>query len=1040
MQLLDELRGCSGLSEGILERRLVSFLESLRELPLCPELKGLEGLDPERCKTLLKVLLSLLRRITQEGLPEGPQRPENKVAVCRRALKSQIQETAGRLFRGFSGGGGEEEAGAPDPIHTELHLAEGAGGGAGHEAGQLETAPGPQPAVALDDLFKAPPGREEPVRTVLTSGVAGIGKTVLTQQLALDWARGRALRDVHFLFPLAFRELNLLRGAELSLAGLLHRFFPAAGEAGVSGLAGLRVVFVLDGLDESRLALDFAGAEALTDAGRPAPVELLLTSLIRGELLPAARLWITTRPAAAGQIPAACVGRLTEVRGFTDAQKEAFFRGRFLDAGRAGAVVAHVRRCRCLRVMCRIPVFCRISAGVLDEVLRPGPGGRGAAGGGEAEGQLWTPEGRGALDALGGLAFRQLLKGNLIFYESDLTDSGMDLAAASRYSGVFTQVFKEESELRRGRVFSFVHLSVQEFLAALHVHLTFSRTGVNLLEEPAVSGRPGFLQAVQQRLAGSGGGERTAAAFYRAAVRRAQRSPGGQLDMLLRFLLGLSLPSNQALLQGLLVPTQTQTSRDTVQYIREQIEQSPAPEKSLNLFHCLAELRDGSLLDEVQRALASGPLSDKLSAAQWSALVFVLLSSEADLDVFDLQKYSASEEALLRLLPVVKASRKAVLSFCNLSERGVDALASLLSSDSSGLRELDLSNHSLPDTGLRRLSAGLSSPDCKLETLRLSGCSLSDRSLADLGLPSGRLRELDLSSNRLLDAGVQLLTAGMQRTPSSLDSLRLSECQLSEGSCEALSGLLSSGSSSLSRLDLSNNNLRDSGVRRLSVGIGSPRCRLETLRLSGCLVTEEGCGYLASALTSNPSHLSHLDLSYNPLGESGEKLLAAKVDDPEFRLATLRVKPGGVQWSRPDLRKYSCELRVDANTVNPHVKLSEGGRRLAFSEEGQDYPPHADRFEKDHQLLCAGPLTGRRYWEVEVAGGAHVSVSCRGPGRSGGGGQQPRLVRRERPVLEPLLLPGRVLGVAQQERGVHPLGLLPLRLPPQSGGVRGPRG
>ncbi|CAG5993716.1 unnamed protein product [Menidia menidia] len=283
-------------------------------------------------------------------------------------------------------------------------------------------------------------------------------------------------------------------------------------------------------------------------------------------------------------------------------------------------------------------------------------------------------------------------------------------------------------------------------------------------------------------------------------------------------------------------------------------------------------------------------------------------------------------KTLLKVL--LSLLRRITLSFCNLSERGVDALASLLSSDSSGLRELDLSNHSLPDAGLRRLSAALSIPDCKLETLRLSGCSLSDRSLADLGLPSGRLRELDLSSNRLLDAGVQLLTAGMQRTPSSLDSLRLSECQLSEGSCEALSGLLSSGSSSLSRLDLSNNNLRDSGVRRLSVGIGSPRCRLETLR----------------------------------------------------------VKPGGVQWSRPDLRKYSCELRVDANTVNPHVKLSEGGRRLAFSEEGQDYPPHADRFEKDHQLLCAGPLTGRRYWEVEVAGGVHVSVSCGGPGRSGGGG------------------------------------------------------
>ncbi|KAI3363963.1 hypothetical protein L3Q82_001554 [Scortum barcoo] len=78
---------------------------------------------------------------------------------------------------------------------------------------------------------------------------------------------------------------------------------------------------------------------------------------------------------------------------------------------------------------------------------------------------------------------------------------------------------------------------------------------------------------------------------------------------------------------------------------------------------------------------------------EWSALVFILLSSEKDLDVFDLKKYSASEEALLRLLPVVKASNKALLSGCNLSERSCEALSSFLSSQSSSLRELDLSNN-----------------------------------------------------------------------------------------------------------------------------------------------------------------------------------------------------------------------------------------------------------------------------------------------------------------------------------------------------------
>ncbi|XP_062844268.1 NLR family CARD domain-containing protein 3-like [Trichomycterus rosablanca] len=734
-------------------------------------------------------------------------------------------------------------------IYTELYITEGESGKVNHEheVRQIEaasrTATAEDTPIKCNNIFKPLSDQDVPIRTVLTKGVAGIGKTVSVQNFILDWAEGKENQDVHLIFPLPFRELNLMKDHKLSLMDLLHFYFQEIKETDISSL--YKVLFIFDGLDECRLPLDLQNSVRLSDVNESASVHMLLMNLIKGNLLPSALIWITSRPAAADQIPSECIDRVTEVRGFTDPKKEEYFRKRVSDQSLASRIISHLKSLRSLYIMCHIPVFCWITATVLERMF------------GEAESgeipktltQMYThfliiqtnvirkkymknqeEEGEMILK-LGKLAFEQLMKGNLIFYEEDLMECGIDAQEASVYSGVCTQIFREEFGLHQSKVYCFVHLSTQEHLAALYVHLTFMNEKKNFLQQ-SESSKLRILKIKQISV------------LHKSAVDQALQSKNGHLDIFLRFFLGLSLTSNQNLLQALVTQTgsDSHNKQKTVQYIKKKISENPLTEKSINLFHCLNELEDDSLVQEIQQYLKSGELQQtKLSDSQWSALVFMLLTSADKLDVFNLNdytnKYISPDEVFRKMMPVVAASRAVRcdrLGKCDLKDESYEALTSVLSLESSSLKELDLSWNKLGDSGVKRLSAGLENLHCKLEILRLNSCGVSD-----------------------------------------------------EG-CAALASALRSNPSHLREFDLTLNKLGDSGVKRLCAVLENPHCKLEILRLNYCGVSDKGCSALASALRSNPSHLRELHLSENHLTDIGMKIMSDLNDDERFRLEVLR--------------------------------------------------------------------------------------------------------------------------------------------------------
>uniref|UniRef100_A0A672QYD9 NACHT domain-containing protein n=1 Tax=Sinocyclocheilus grahami TaxID=75366 RepID=A0A672QYD9_SINGR len=868
-----------------------------------------EDFNENRCsikEIALDLTLYFLRNMKQD---EAADTLEDELLFIHQ-LKCNLKKKYQCVFEGITKQG---DSTLLNNIYTDLYITQGGSEHVNieHEVRQIEVTSrrheSQEIQVECTNLFKAPE-QDKQIRTVLTKGVAGIGKSVSVQKFILDWTEGKENQDISFIFPLPFREINLKEEEKQGLMSLISQFFPETKGLNLTRNDKFKVLFILDGLDECRLPLNFKDNETWRDVSSPASLDVLLTNLIKGNLLPSALIWITTRPAAASKIPPDSIDRVTEVRGFNDAQKEEYFKKRFEDQNLASEIIDHVKQSKSLFIMCHIPVFCWISATgdasketntedtpkTLTQMYTHFLRFQMLQSRRKYDGE-YTPDvswDKDAIFSLGKLAFHQLERNNLIFYDTDLEACGIDVSKASVYSSMCTQIFKEETGIILGTMYCFVHMSIQEFIAALYAHLFLD-----------INKKNAFVQDSTEHENQND----TMINLLKTAVDKALESDIGHLDLFLRFLLGLSLESKKTLLRGLLTQQDgnDQSTKEIVQYIKQKLEANLSSDRSINLFYCLNELNDQTLVKEIQTHLREGSLSSAdLSPAQWSAVAFVLLTSEEEMEEFELQKFKKSDECLIRLSPVIKTSKKALLSIvilgiifcrlsnCSITEEGYKALASALRSNPSHLIELDLTGNDPGQSGVKQLNDLLQTQTYSLKTLRLSNCDLNEESCSALtsvlSSDFSSLRDLDLSNNNLQDSGVKLLSDGLKENCPFFFGLLpshkiLSGCSITEEGYKALASALRSNPSHLIELDLRGNDPGQSGVKELNDLLQDPNYQLKTLS-----ITAEDCFALTSAFNSNPSNLIELDLSGNKLQNTGIEKICPLLENAQCRLEKLK--------------------------------------------------------------------------------------------------------------------------------------------------------
>ncbi|XP_043558886.1 NLR family CARD domain-containing protein 3-like isoform X1 [Chiloscyllium plagiosum] len=840
-------------------------------------------------------------------------------------------------------------------------------------------------------------GDGKPHRIIVTKGIAGVGKTVCVEKLIHDWAAGSTLSEFDFIFLFSFCKLNMLSERSLNLVQLLQHYYPHLEHCEeILTSKSVKSLYIFDGLDESLQSLDFEKQLACYDENELMSLGSLLTNLIRGNLHSSASVWITTRPAALGQIPLCYVDRLTEIKGFCEQQKKDFFHKKYENRHLAEKMIAIVNKELSLSLLCNMPIFCCALSIMLEDALELFQ----HCGLGDSmpvaitsvftkflvhvfshqEQKLeYLTHKKQTIDALlkskqkaiislGKLAF-DLQRGQMrIFYEKDLKVYNVDASLAE--SGFCKEVVVGNANPSK-KAFCFVDGSLQEYFAALYVFLSLNNNKNNPLNTAANAKtlrkheRPSYSQVCKQ------------------ACKEAMKSSCGHFDLFLRFLCGFGTQKNQQIMKGLM--TSCEINRDditkVVQIFKKKLQEDIPPEKCITILQCLSELEDNSLVKETRKIIVAGTVTSRtLTPAEYSALAFVLQMSNGDMEALDLSQLKISSVGFQRLVPVLPHFTSLKMIGSNLGDSGVKILSQVMTSpdcklqnlelekndlthkccetlafimsSSRMLTNLNLSNNNLGDRGIRILSTALKAAQCRVQTLNLSNNNLSIGSweeLVSVLITNQTLRELNVSSNRMGEAGLRTLSSALKDPRCKLEKLGLNNtCTLDFGmmgsyqeetGMEILSDVLKDPrctlkslelaknsltqknyeeiasamtiNCSLTHLDLSSNVIQDSGINVLSVALMDTSCSIQSLVLTETKLTPTCCEKLASVLVTNQT-LRELDLSMNKLGDSGVCALSTALKEPCCKLETLGLR-------RTSLTDACCKKLITALSTSQTI-------------------------------------------------------------------------------------------------------------------------